>query len=137
MPESEKRALDCLRVVHSFAASQLLVEPNPSEQERAAWDRNPSREHPLVWTHRNGRRSMLLGSTAERVVGRSPAEGRELLDRLLEWSTRSQYVVRHTWQVGDLVVWDNTGMLHRALPYGPESTRLMHRASLAGEEAVA
>ena len=137
LPEDEKRELDGLRVVHSFAASQLLVEPNPSEQERAAWDRNPSREHPLVWTHRNGRRSMLLGSTADTVVGRSPAEGRKLLDRLLEWSTQPQYVVRHTWQVGDLVVWDNTGMLHRALPYGPTSTRLMHRASLAGQEAVA
>ncbi len=137
LPEDEKRALDGLRVVHSFAASQLLVEPNPSERERAAWDRNPSREHPLVWTHRNGRRSMLLGSTADTIVGRSPAEGRALLDRLLEWSTQAQYVVRHTWRVGDLVIWDNTGMLHRALPYGPKSTRLMHRASLAGQEAVA
>ncbi|WP_067887294.1 TauD/TfdA dioxygenase family protein [Nocardia vaccinii] len=70
-------------------------------------------------------------------LGRSPAEGRALLDRLLEWSTQPRYVVRHTWRVGDLVIWDNTGMLHRALPYGPESARLMHRASLAGREAVA
>lgn len=37
----------------------------------------------------------------------------------------------------DLVVWDNTIMLHRAMPYGESSSRLMHRTSLAGEEAVA
>jgi alpha-ketoglutarate-dependent taurine dioxygenase len=38
--------------------------------------------------------------------------------------------------VGDLVIWDNTGMLHRAQPYGEGSSRLMHRTSLAGVEAV-
>ncbi|MQY27627.1 TauD/TfdA dioxygenase family protein [Nocardia aurantia] len=137
LPDSEKAELDDLRVVHSFAASQLLVYPDPSPKERAAWDRNPSREHPLVWTRRSGRRSMVLGSTADEVVGRDPAEGRALLDRLLDWATQPRFVLRHRWRVGDLVIWDNTGMLHRARPYGEHSARLMHRTSLAGEEAVA
>ncbi|WP_019927628.1 TauD/TfdA family dioxygenase [Nocardia sp. BMG111209] len=137
LPAAERAELEELRVVHSFAASQLLVYPDPSPKERAAWDRNPSREHPLVWTRRSGRRSMVLGSTAAEVVGRSREEGRALLDRLLDWATQPRFVLRHSWRVGDLVIWDNTGMLHRARPYGEHSARLMHRTSLAGEEAVA
>ncbi|MET8649652.1 TauD/TfdA dioxygenase family protein [Nocardia aurea] len=137
LPEQFKTQLRDLRVVHSFAASQLLAVPNPSEAERAIWDRTPAREHPLVWTRPTGRRSMLVGATAGRIVGWSDAAGRELLDRLLVWSTRPRYVLRHTWRRGDLVIWDNTGMLHRALPYSESSARLMHRTSLAGEEAVA
>lgn len=137
LPEAEKAALEGVRVVHSFTASQLLVYPNPSPKERAAWDRNPAREHPVVWTHRDGRKSLFIGATAGDVVGRSAEKGKALLDRLLDWATQPQFVVRHQWRPGDLVVWDNTIMLHRALPYSEKSARLMHRTSLAGEEAVA
>ena len=48
-----------------------------------------------------------------------------------------QFVLRHHWRRGDLVMWDNTGMLHRALPFEPTSRRLLHRTTLVGEEAVA
>lgn len=137
MSDTEKAELDGLRVVHSFAASQLLVTPDPSPRERAAWDRNPSREQPLVWTRAGGRKSLLIGATAGEIVGRPTAEGRALLDDLLDRATQPEFTLRHRWRQGDLVIWDNTGMLHRALPYGEASSRLMHRTSLAGEELVA
>ncbi|MFK4106402.1 TauD/TfdA dioxygenase family protein [Streptomyces sp. NPDC019531] len=137
LSDAEKQELEGVRVVHSFAASQLLVTPDPSPRERAAWDRNPAREHPLVWTHADGRRSLLIGATAGEVVGRPADVGRAFLDHLLERATRPEFTLRHRWRQGDLVIWDNTGMLHRALPYGRASSRLMHRTSLAGEEAVA
>ncbi len=136
LPDAEKRELEKVRVVHSFAASQLLVYPDPSPKERAAWDKVPSREHPLVWTRGSGRRSLLIGATAGEVAGRPAEEGRALLDRLLDWATQPRFTIRHRWRPGDLVIWDNTGMLHRALPYAETSSRLMHRTSLAGEEAV-
>lgn len=136
LPSDDKAELEGVRVVHSFAASQLLVYPDPDPKERAAWDRNPSREHPLVWTRGSGKKSMVLGSTAERVVGRSEDESKELLTRLLEWSTQDRFTLRHKWRVGDVVIWDNTGMLHRACPYGEQSARLMLRTSLVGEEVV-
>jgi alpha-ketoglutarate-dependent taurine dioxygenase len=126
-----------LRVIHSFAASQLLVTPDPSKKLRAAWDQVPIREHPLVWTRPTGRRSLLVGATAGEVVGMPPDESRALLDSLLEWCTRPEFTHRHRWQRGDLVIWDNTGMLHRALPYAPTSRRLLHRTTLMGELAVA
>ena len=116
LPDDEKADLADVRVVHSFAASQLLVCPEPTPEQRASWDAVPSREHPLVWRRRDGRRSLLVGATAGEVVGRTAEEGRALLDRLLAWTTQPQFVVRHHWRRGDLVVWDNTGLLHRALP---------------------
>ena len=137
LPDADKAKIADLRVVHSFAAAQRLANPEPSEHERSSWDRVPTRVHPLVWTHRVGRKSMLLGATADEVVGWPRDEGRALLDRLLERSTQPQFVLRHHWRRGDLVMWDNTGMLHRALPFEPTSRRLLHRTTLVGEEAVA
>jgi alpha-ketoglutarate-dependent taurine dioxygenase len=136
LPAQEKRDLEGVQVVHSFAAAQLLAFPDPSPAERAGWDRVPAREHPLVWTRRDGRKSLVIGATAGQVAGRDAAQGRALLDRVLAWATQPQFTIRHQWHVGDLVVWDNTGMLHRAQPYGEHSTRLMHRTTLAGTESV-
>ncbi|WP_018501066.1 TauD/TfdA dioxygenase family protein [Parafrankia discariae] len=134
---AEKEQFAKLRVVHSFAASQSLAEPDASERTRALWARVPAREHPLVWTRGNGRKSLLVGATTDHVVGWPAEESRALLDRLLEWSTQPRFVLRHHWRRGDLVIWDNTGMLHRAIPYTATSHRLMHRTTLVGEEVVA
>ena len=136
LPQKRQEQLRSLRVVHSVAASQLLMTPNPTDEQRAKWDRAPSREHPLVWRRRDGRESLLIGATAGDVVGLDHAAGRALLDELLDWCTPPRFVLHHHWKVGDLVVWDNTGMLHRAIPYEPTSRRLMHRTTLVGEEAV-
>jgi alpha-ketoglutarate-dependent taurine dioxygenase len=133
LASDERAEIDHLRVVHSIAASQLLMHPKPSPQQRAAWDQTPSREHPLVWQRADGRRSLLIGASAGEIVGRSPEESRALLNRLLAWSTQPRFVLRHRWNVGDLVVWDNIGMLHRALPYEPTSRRLLHRTTVQGE----
>ncbi|GAA2438090.1 TauD/TfdA family dioxygenase [Actinomadura vinacea] len=137
LPEAEKAELDGLRVLHSFAAAQARSNPDASAGERAAWEKVPSRVHPLVWTRRNGRKSLLVGATAGEVLDRPAEQGRALLERLLEWTTRPRFTLRHRWRRGDLVIWDNTGMLHRALPFEPTSLRLMHRTTLVGDEAVA
>jgi alpha-ketoglutarate-dependent taurine dioxygenase len=136
LPESDKAEIADLKVVHSFAAAQAKSNPDPSDAERSSWDRAPTRVHPLVWTRKNGRKSLLLGATAAEVVGWPAEKSQALLDRLLEWSTQPQFTLRHQWRRGDLVMWDNTGMLHRALPFEPTSRRLMHRTTLVGEEAV-
>ncbi len=137
LSEDEKAELADLRIVHSFTAAQLLTTPEPTEEERADWARVPSREHPLVWRRRDGRRSLLIGATADHIVGWPENESRALLDRLLAWVTQPRFVLRHRWHPGDLVVWDNTGLLHRAIPYDATSHRLLHRTTLRGEEAVA
>ena len=136
LPESERKALDKLQVVHSFEASQRYVNPEPSYAQFKAWrKRAGTNELPLVWTHRSGRKSLVLGSTAAYVVGMCPEGSSELLCRLRDFATQPQFVYRHEWKVGDLVIWDNTGSMHRALPYALDSGRMMHRTKLEGEES--
>jgi alpha-ketoglutarate-dependent taurine dioxygenase len=136
LSDEDKGRFERVRVVHSLEASQRLVRPDPSPGELKAWRARPSREHPLVWTHGSGRKSLVLGATASHVVGISEEKGRALLSSLLEWATRPDFVYRHKWRVGDLVIWDNRGALHRALPYDPDSPRLMHRTTLVGDEPI-
>lgn len=133
---AEKKRYDDLRVVHSLEASQRLVFPDPTPEQLAAWRSKPDKEHPLVWRHRSGRRSLVLGVSASHVVGMEQAEGRALLDDLLERSTAPERVYRHEWQVGDLVIWDNTGVMHRVHPYDPASGREMHRTTMSGDEPI-
>jgi alpha-ketoglutarate-dependent taurine dioxygenase len=137
LSDEDKARFAELRVVHSFAATQRLANPDASPKARAAWDKVRSGEHPLVWTRRSGRKSLLVGATADHVVGLAEDESRALLDRLLDWATQPDFSLRHHWHRGDLVIWDNTGILHRAQPYTAASRRLMHRTTLVGEEAVA
>jgi alpha-ketoglutarate-dependent taurine dioxygenase len=137
LPEDEKERIEDLRVVHSFAAAQILTHPDPTDEERADWAKVPSREHPLVWKRKDGRRSLLIGSTADHIVGLPEEESRALLDHLVDWVTQPRFVLRHHWHKGDLVAWDNTGLLHRAIPYEATSRRLLHRTTLVGEEDVA
>lgn len=137
LPESDRVQLGNLRVVHSLVNAQLFVQPEPALAEFDAWARLGTNELPLVWTHASGRKSLVLGSTAEYVVGMDPVESRRLLVRLREWCTQDQFSLSHSWTVGDCVMWDNTGTMHRATAYPLDCHRLMVRTKLQGEEAFA
>jgi len=136
LTDEERERYGSLRVVHTIEASQRLFNNDPSPEEVARWRSRPSKEHPLVWTHHSGRRSLVLGATASHVVGMDRDEGRALLDDLLFRSTTPERIYRHEWSVGDLVIWDNRGVLHRACRYDPTSPRDMHRTTLSGDEAI-
>ena len=137
LSDEERERYGKLRVVHSFEHTQLLTKPDASDEERAAWrERRPDKVHPLVWRHRTGHCSLVLGATAWRVEGMDLEEGQALLAELLERSTGPERVYRHEWGQGDLVIWDNRGVLHRAAPYDPSSGRDMHRTSLIGNEPI-
>lgn len=136
LTDEEKRRFGSLRVVHSLEASQRRAHPNPTREQVAAWRSRRTHEHPLVWTHRSGRKSLVLGASADYVVGMDLDEGRALLDELLEHATRADKVYRHHWAVGDTVIWDNRGVLHRAAPYDPGSQREMLRTTVLGDEPI-
>jgi alpha-ketoglutarate-dependent taurine dioxygenase len=136
LPDDEKKTLEKLRVVHSAERSQYYVNPEMSYAEIHMWQKTPPKSCPLVWTHKSGRKSLLLGATADYVEGLSAEQSRALLARLRDWATQPQYVYRHEWKPGDLLIWSNTGTMHRALPYPFDSGRLMHRTILAGEEPL-
>jgi alpha-ketoglutarate-dependent taurine dioxygenase len=136
LSDDEKARADGLRVLHSFEASQRLVHPDPTPEELAHWREKPDKVHPLVWRHRSGRRSLVIGVTADHVVDMDIDEGRTLLADLLARATTPDRVYRHRWSVGDLVIWDNTGVMHRVEPYDPSSAREMHRTTMSGDERI-
>jgi alpha-ketoglutarate-dependent taurine dioxygenase len=110
--------------------------PEPSLALLEEWRTYSRSEQPLVWSHASGRKSLLLGSSAQYVVGKSPEDSRYILTKLRDWATRPEFVYRHQWRIGDLLIWDNTGCMHRVLPYPAGSGRLMRRFVLKGEEPV-
>jgi alpha-ketoglutarate-dependent taurine dioxygenase len=133
---AEKERVGSLRVVHSLEASQRRVNPDPSAEELARWRARPTHVHPLVWTHRSGRESLVLGASADYIVGMDLAAGRALLAELLDRATTPDKVYSHTWSIGDTVIWDNRGVLHRAAPYDPDSPREMLRTTVLGDEPI-
>jgi len=136
LSEDEKQRFASLRVVHSLEASQRRVTPDPSPELLERWRSRATSEHPMIWTHRSGRRSLVLGASADHVVGMDPDDGRALLDELLQRTTTPDRVYRHEWSVGDTVIWDNRGVLHRASPYAPDSPREMLRTTVLGDEPI-
>lgn len=137
LPEEQRRQIEKLRVMHSAWNTLFYYDPEPSIETLRGMMRIGDRELPLVWTHRSGRKSLVIGATARHVVDMDFKKSVELLVQLRDWATQPQFVYRHTWSVGDLVIWDNTGTMHRATPYDPNSGRLLHRTKLEGEEAFA
>ena len=92
--------------------------------------------HPLVWTQASGRKSLVLGTHADEVVGMSLPEGRSLLARLTEWCAQKEFTYSHEWQPGDFVIWNNCGVMHRVVPYDEASGRMMHRTTIMGAERL-
>jgi alpha-ketoglutarate-dependent 2,4-dichlorophenoxyacetate dioxygenase len=113
-PET-KAQIEGLRAHHSIAYSRqtLGFEWSAAEQERLK-----GAVHPLVRINpRTGRRSLYLASHASRIVDWPVPEGRLLLRDLIEHATQSRFVYRHSWRVGDLVIWDNLATMHRGRPF--------------------
>lgn len=137
LPADTKARIEGLKVVHSVghSMSQAGIERTP--ENARSWAGNADRTHNLVWTHQSGRKSLVIGCHAREVIGMDSEDGRALIRELIDWATQPRFVYRHEWDVGDMLIWDNTGVLHRAEPYPEDSGRVMHRTTLLGEEAFA
>lgn len=136
LSEEKKQEVESLRVIHSMWNTQLYHTPEPTLAELEQWMSMGEVELPLVWKHRSGRKSLVLGNTAQEVLGMSRQESAKTLHGLREWATQEQFVYSHEWSVGDAVMWDNTGTMHRARPYDPDCGRLLHRTKTEGEEPI-
>jgi len=135
LPADEQEYLSTLNVVHSMHAGMGKGIPEPNDEQIAAW-RGHRRVLPLVWRHKSGRRSLVLGGTASHIEGLHLSDSYDLLIRLLTHATQPKYVYRHEWQMGDVAVWDNSGTMHRVRPFDLASGREMHRFSVAGVESL-
>ena len=137
LSDQDKALIENLEVEHTTVAQFRKVELpagiNPFGDNAHF---RTGRVHPLVWRHGSGRRSLVIGWTAARVVGMDQGEGDALIARLIAHAEQPQFTYRHTWSMGDVVMWDNTGTMHRVTPFDVDSGRRLHRVTLKGREPV-
>ena len=121
LDEPTKARIAGLRVHHSIAYSRQVLGFEFSAEEAAML---PGAMQPLVRTiPRSGRRSLYLASHANRIDGMGIPDGRLLIRELTEHATQREFVHRHRWCVGDLVIWDNRCTMHRATRFDDASQR--------------
>jgi alpha-ketoglutarate-dependent 2,4-dichlorophenoxyacetate dioxygenase len=134
LDEETKGEIEGLVCEHSLIHSRETIgfaDMTPEEREHF----RPVR-HPLVRTdRRTGRKSLFLSAHAGAIVGWTIPEARMFLRDLTEHATQPQFVYRHRWRVGDLVMWDNRTTMHRARRFQPSEVRDVRRTTLAGDAA--
>lgn len=129
--------LEGLKLHHSyqyFMSTREYGRQELSEEMKAA---NPDVIHPLVRTHpADGRKALWVSTgTVKEVVGMPNPQGLELIDELVDWVTQDQFVHRHKWQVGDVLMWDNRCTLHTGTLYDDTKYfRTMHRLWVKGDK---
>lgn len=135
LPEETRRRIAGLMAIHvyqsSHSARKLMALPEADTQ------RVPNATlHPLVRTHpESGRKAIYINPIRiEGILGLDHKEALPLLDELLEHATAERFQYRHVWRSGDLVIWDNRCLLHRANgDYDMNQTRYLYRVMLQGD----
>ena len=133
LPDVIKRRIGGLRVVFYWGAS--AGNSRDGRPEKAGFHEEPPVDHPLVRTHpETGKKALYLGNHASHILGMAEPEGRALLDELLEHTTKPEFVYAHRWRKGDLVIWDNRCLLHRAVANYEigRHRRVLHRSVVRG-----
>jgi taurine dioxygenase len=138
LTDQTRRRLDGLTAIHvyqsSHSARKLMDLPSTAKE------RVPNAAlHPIVRTHPdNGRRSIYINPIRiEGIVGLDHKDALPLLDELLDHATAPRFQYRHEWEAGDLVMWDNRCLLHKANgDYDMSETRYLYRVMLRGSVPV-
>jgi alpha-ketoglutarate-dependent 2,4-dichlorophenoxyacetate dioxygenase len=121
LDDDTKARVEGLRAHHSIVHSRQVLGFEFAGEEQ---DRLRGAVHPLVRPiPRSGRRSLYLASHAARIIDWPVPEGRLLLRELIEHATQPEFVYRHSWRVGDFVIWDNRATMHRARPFDDRAHR--------------
>jgi alpha-ketoglutarate-dependent taurine dioxygenase len=132
LPEARRAELDRLRIVHSWELSRARLGLRATAEEIAD---APPLTHPLVRTiPETGQKALFMGEHASHVEGGAMAESRALLDALTAHAVEERFVYRHQWRAGDMLMWDNRCLLHRANPNfdAARYPRVLHRTCLRG-----
>ena len=135
LPEDMKQRLHGLRAVHRAGAKQYT----PGSRLADAVKYLPDVVHPVIRTHPvTGRRAIYVrAGECVGIVGLPDAEALPLIQELSDWVTRPEFLYRHRWRVGDLLMWDNCCAQHLAVKdYELPQRRLMHRVTVNGSVPV-
>jgi alpha-ketoglutarate-dependent taurine dioxygenase len=134
LDEARRAKLVGLRAIHDYGAAYDRAGGRlPDEARRLMTPVS----HPMLRRHpETGETVLYVSGHASGVEGLAPDEGRALIEELVAFCTRKGRVYRHLWQPGDLVIWDNRSMLHRAQGFDDRHRRVMHHVRVAGQEPV-
>ena len=135
LDEKWRGRIEGLRAVHNLDFSRTRrhgEDPMTEAQKRDT----PPVDHPIVRTHpETGRKCIFLGDHAEYVVGMPYDEGRALIEELNTLAVHPDLTYEHRWQDGQLIVWDNRCLMHRATTYDPATQRrVVRRCTVLGQE---
>ena len=132
LDDATQARLDGLVAEHWYWYSQSQV-GGTEVLSAAEWAVLPPVHHPVIRSNEDsGRRSLFIGRHASHIVGMDVDEGRRLLAELCAYATHPRWVLRHRWQRGDAVLWDNRSVLHRGRPWPAVEPRIMKRTTVAG-----
>ena len=138
LPDATRRRIDGLTARHVYqsrhSARKLMGLPEEKRKAIAAFV-----DHPLVRTHpETGRKAIYINPIRiEEIVGMDEADALPLLDELLAHATQPEFEYRHKWKAGDVVIWDNRCLLHKANgDYPAEEVRYLYRLMLKGDTPV-
>jgi alpha-ketoglutarate-dependent 2,4-dichlorophenoxyacetate dioxygenase len=130
LPEARQRQLDGLVVEHSIFRSRSQI--GFADFNDGIFKELPPVPQALVRHHpASGRTSLYLASHASHIIGWPVEKGRALIEELIAFATQPQFVYRHRWTVGDLVIWDNRCTMHRGRPYDDTQRRVLHRTTVS------
>lgn len=134
LSDDMKRKIAGLHAEHSLVHSRSLVDPRALTEEMR--NELPPSKQPLIRINpSNGRKSVFVGSHASHILDSPLDEGRALLKQLNEFVTQPRFVYSHPWRAGDLIVWDNRCVLHRATEYDAvKYKRVMLRTTVEGDK---
>jgi taurine dioxygenase len=135
LPEETRRTIEDMKTVNVFQGSASATYSGQSADAQAERKPEPVLQ-PLVRTNAdNGTRALYFHPVkTENIVGMGAAESQALLDDLLRRSIRDEFIYRHQWRRGDMLIWDNRSALHRAyFDYDPDEYRLLYRVLVRGE----
>jgi taurine dioxygenase len=133
LPLARQEYLASLKIVHSWERSVAKQGGQVSAAEKHQY---PPIAHPLARLQPSGRRALYMGQHASHIDGMDIAAGEALIAELHAHCTQSQFVYQHAWRPGDLLMWDNRGLLHRALANfdADANARILHRTVTRGTE---
>ncbi|MGE0715660.1 MAG: TauD/TfdA dioxygenase family protein [Alphaproteobacteria bacterium] len=134
LPDETKARLEGLVAEHSIAHSRAQVAPDILNEHQKRVEAPPMKQVMVRTNPVTGRRSLFVGAHCSHVVGWPIEEGSSFVRHLMETAIKPEFCYTHKWRQGDIIVWDNRALLHRATPYDSlRHQRLMQRTTVAGD----
>ena len=134
LDDATREMVDGLTAYHSIAYSQARMGQTEPMKGFYGFDDGPPPLRPLVKVHPvTGRRALFIGRHAHAIAGMDGERSEQFLDGLLDEACRPPRIYEHDWTVGDIAVWDNRCVLHRARPWDLQQVRVMKHTRIKGD----